>query len=62
MLKRIYIFAWLMLIGFAANSIYSGTMNAWGILVVGLVTLGLVHALSLWAVLVNPREESQAER
>ncbi len=62
MLKRIYVFAWLMLLGFAANSIYSRTLDAWGILVVGLVTLALIHALSLWTVLVNRSEAPQAER
>lgn len=55
MIKRFYVLAWFLLVGSALASIFAGTFDALAMVVVGLGAVGLVYALALRAVLINPQ-------
>jgi hypothetical protein len=56
MIKKFYVLAWFLLIGSAIVSVFKGTLTEFGMVAFGLIALALVHALVLWAVLINPRD------
>ncbi len=54
MIKKFYVFAWLLLIGSAAGSVLNGSISELGMVAYGLIGLALVYALAVWAVLAAP--------
>lgn len=51
MVKRVYLYAWVLLIAAAVTSILSGTFEAPQLLAVSVGVVGLVYAFALWAVM-----------
>ena len=56
MIKKLYVLAWLLLLGSAAAAIFKGTINELAMVAIAIIALGLIHALALWAALITPRE------
>ena len=56
MIKKFYIFGWLVLLWTAVASISLGTFDALTMVGVSLGAVGLVYGFALWAVLVNPAQ------
>ena len=53
MIKKLYVFAWFLLIGSAAVVAATGSLNGLSLVAFGLIAVGLVHGLALWSVLMN---------
>ena len=60
MMKKFYVFAWLMFAGSIALSLVNGQMNGMLMIAFSLIGLGLVYAFALWAVVANA-EVAQTE-
>jgi hypothetical protein len=56
MIKKFYVLAWFLLIGSVIASVFSGTLTELAMVTFGLIALSLVHALAVWAVLIDPRD------
>ena len=56
MIKKFYIFGWLVLLWTAVASISLGTFDTLTMLGASLGAVGLVYGFALWAVLVNPEQ------
>jgi hypothetical protein len=56
MIKKFYIFAWLLLIVSIGISAVNGAMSGIQIVTLGLIGLALVYAFALWVVIANTRE------
>ena len=54
MIKKFYIFGWLVLLWTAVASVSRGTFDALTMVGVSLGAVVLVYGFALWAVLVNP--------
>lgn len=54
MIKKFYIFAWLLLAASILFSVVNGPLNGLQMVVFSLIGVGLVYAFALWAVLSNP--------
>ena len=50
MLKKFYVFAWILLAGSAIVSFFNGTFDELAMIGVSLGTVSLVYAFALWAV------------
>jgi hypothetical protein len=55
MIKKLYVFAWLFLIGAVASSIFRGTLSELAMVAFAVIALGLIHAMALWAALVTTK-------
>lgn len=53
MIKKFYVFAWLLLAGSIGISIVNGQIDGLQMVAFSLIGLALVYAFALWAVLVN---------
>lgn len=53
MFKKVYVFAWFLLIGSTLTSILSGAFDVLAFIAVSVGVAGLVYAFGLWAVLRN---------
>ena len=56
MIKKFYVFAWLLLVGSVLLLAINGPLSGLQIVVFSLIGLGLVYALALWVVLVKTEE------
>jgi hypothetical protein len=56
MIKKFYVFAWLVLTGSAIASVFTGSLNELGMVVFGLIALVLVYAFALWVVVRIPED------
>ena len=54
MIKKFYVFAWLLLAGSILFSVANGPLNGLQMVTFSLIGVALVYAFALWAVIVNP--------
>lgn len=55
-MKRIYSAAWFLLTLLFFATVFTGSLNAFGMVAFSFAALGLVYALILWTVFVNTKE------
>jgi hypothetical protein len=53
MMRKFYVFAWLMLAGSVVLSLANGSINGLQMVAFSVIGLALVYAFALWAVLAN---------
>jgi len=56
MIKKFYVLAWFLLAASVLVSVFTGTFNPLGVVVLSLVAVGLVYGFALWSVIVNTRD------
>lgn len=56
MIKKLYVLAWLLLIGAVVSTIFKGTLDELAMVAFAIIAMGLIHALALWAAFVNTRD------
>jgi hypothetical protein len=55
MIKKFYVMAWILLIGSALVSAFSGTFDAFAMVSVSIAAAALVYGLALWSVFRDPQ-------